>query len=272
MQDKSWANEFNSPETWLQDFQEHAEKQTAENEKYNQEFWNRLQEEWKKISEETDEGHPWLSDFTNYYDPYKEYHFDEMAPTENIDNAFEKGKQFLAQGDIPSAVYCFESAVKQHPENAEYWEYLGCSQAENEKDPNAIAALKKSLDLQPNNGKVMMALAVSFTNESLQNQALKMLLSWVKHHPVYGSLVSMPNESVTEPGAEAPSSLIRGPELQEVQNLLLRAVQASSPNVDAELQVRLSNWIPICFPFTSFCNLCLSGSTRRTIQPLLRIR
>lgn len=237
--DKSWATEFNSPENWLEDFQKHAEKQTADNERYNQEFWNRLQEEWKKISEESDEGHPWLSDFTNYYDPYKEYTFDENTPTEAIDNAFEKGKQFLAQGDIPSAVYCFESAVKQHPENAEYWEYLGTSQAENEKDPNAIAALKKSLELQPNNGKVMMALAVSFTNESLQNQALKMLMSWLKNHPVYGALVPMPMENPTESNPDMPSSLIRGPELMEVQNLLLKAVQASSPNVDAELQVTL---------------------------------
>lgn len=238
VQEKSWTTEFNNPDSWLDDFQQHATKQTEDNEKYNQEFWNRLQEEWKKISDENDEGHPWLSDFTNYYDPYKEYTFDENTPTENIENAFEKGKQFLAQGDIPSAVYCFESAVKQHPENAEFWEYLGTSQAENEKDPNAIAALKKSLELQPNNGKVMMALAVSFTNESLQNQALKMLLSWLKSHPVYGSLVPMSVDGQAEQGAEVPSSLIRGPELLEVQALLLKAVQASSPNVDAELQVK----------------------------------
>lgn len=247
VQDKSWATEFGPPATaadnWLADFQQHAEKQTEDHEKYNQEFWNRLQEEWRKISEENDEGHPWLSDFTNYYDPYKEYTFDENTPTESIENAFEKGKQFLVQGDVPSAVYCFESAVKQQPENAEFWEYLGTSQAENEKDPNAIAALKKSLELQPNNGKVMMALAVSFTNESLQNQALKMLLAWMKCHPVYGPLVPMTtvdgqSSMEGQGGAEMPTSLIRGPELLEVQAMLLKAVQASSPNVDAELQVQ----------------------------------
>lgn len=31
----------------------------------------------------------------------------------NVENAFEKGKQFLAQGDVPSAVTAFEAAVKQ---------------------------------------------------------------------------------------------------------------------------------------------------------------
>lgn len=47
----------------------------------------------------------------------------------DMENAFEKGKFFLAQGDIPSAVLCFESAVKQDPDNAEIWELLGTSQA-----------------------------------------------------------------------------------------------------------------------------------------------
>lgn len=48
------------------------------------------------------------------------------------ENALEKGKEFLKQGDIPSAVLCFEAAAKQSPENAEVWELLGKSQAENE--------------------------------------------------------------------------------------------------------------------------------------------
>lgn len=258
VQEKSWPVEPSTADAWLEEFQQqqNAQKQPTDSEAYNQEFWNRLQEEWKKISEENDEGHPWLSDFTNYYDPYKEYTFDETAPTETIADAFEKGKQFLAQGDIPSAVYCFESAVRQQPDNAEHWEYLGTSQAENEKDPNAIAALKKSLELQPNNGKVMMALAVSFTNESLQNQALKMLMAWLKAHPVYGHLVPLSSESSTETGAAAdmPSSLIRGPELLEVQSLLLKAVAATSPNVDAELQVSGEENFLIAFSFLNCQN------------------
>lgn len=269
VQENSWTS-ATSADSWLEDFQQQAQKQTEDNEKYNQEFWNRLQEEWKKISDENDESHPWLSDFSNYYDPYKEYTFDEDSPKERIDDAFEKGKQYLAQGDIPTAVFCFESAVKQHPENAEYWQYLGTSQAENEKDPNAIAALKKSLELQPNNGKVMMALAVSFTNESLQNQALKMLLSWVRHHPTYGSLVPMVAEQAGTSATDMPSSLIQGPELLEVQSLLLKAVQMTSPSVDAELQVR----IEFVF-YGQFFNLSLTvlpGSSWRLVQPVLGVR
>lgn len=49
----------------------------------------------------------------------------------DLENVFEKGKYFLSQGDIPSAVLCFESAVKQEPSNAEIWELLGTCQAGN---------------------------------------------------------------------------------------------------------------------------------------------
>lgn len=162
---------------------------------------------------------------------------------QNIENAFERGKALLESGDIPSAVYCFESAVKQDPDNATIWEFLGLSQAENEKDPNAIAALNRSLELQPNNSKVVMALAVSYTNESLQSPALNMLVDWLKCNPDYQHLVPqhLQNQSVkdnADPLAKS-ASVMNGPDLIEVQNMFLQAVHHKHPRIDPDIQEAL---------------------------------
>lgn len=228
-------------EDWAEAFQETKKADEEFNDQYNKEFWDRLQDEWKKLSEDNTQEHPWLNEFSEYYDPYKEYKFDENNPMVDIENALEKGKTFLKNGDVPSAVLCFEVAVKQDPNNADAWELLGTSQAENEKDPNAIAALKRSLELNPINKNVLMALAISYTNESYQNQALKMLNQWMRINPKYSNLVpGGPNEE----GAnveEIASSRIRGMELELTQELFLRAVQqnAASGEFDVDVQEAL---------------------------------
>lgn len=155
----------------------------------------------------------------------------------NVPNVFEKGKEFLSQGDIPSAVLCFEAAVQQDENNAEIWELLGTSQAENEKDPNAIAALKKSLQLNPQNRNVLMALAISYTNESLQNQALRMLIDWLRSNEKYKNLV--PAHFSQNPNEMMASSLINGPRLVDVQDLFIQAVRQSPNEIDAEIQEAL---------------------------------
>lgn len=156
----------------------------------------------------------------------------------NTENAFEKGKEFLALGDIPSAVLCFEAAVHNDMENAEIWELLGTSQAENEKDPNAIAALKESLEFNPNNPNVFMALAISYTNESLQSQALKMLIEWLRCNTKYQHIVPESFHN-TSSEAEMASSLVQDLDLREVQNLYLQAVQQSPNVIDPEIQEAL---------------------------------
>lgn len=235
----------------------------VESERFNKQFWNRLQDEWRRLSQESDDQPPWLSEFSEYYDPYKvcktlltkgsqdeteinpgknkqyfqEYTFDEDNPMMNMNDALEKGKEFLKQGDVPSAVLCFEAAVRQDMDNAEIWELLGTSQAENEKDPNAIAALKRSLELRPNNRNVLMALAISYTNESLQNQALRMLIDWLRCNEKYQHIV--PESFKHDANAAMASSLINGPELEDVQNLYLQAVQQTPEVVDPEIQEAL---------------------------------
>uniref|UniRef100_A0A182FFL3 Peroxisomal targeting signal 1 receptor n=1 Tax=Anopheles albimanus TaxID=7167 RepID=A0A182FFL3_ANOAL len=223
-------------EDWAKAFEADRKQQDEASDSYNKQFWERLQDEWRTLSE-SDNPHPWLSEFSDFYDPYREYKFDEENPMADVENAFEKGKAFLAQGDIPSAVLCFESAVKQDPENPEIWELLGFSQAENEKDPNAIAALNKALSFNPNNGPVLMALAVSYTNESMQNQALRSLVRWLKCNPKYEQLV--PPDMMQLQESPLASSLMGSPGLREVQDLYIAAVQQSPTEIDADIQEAL---------------------------------
>lgn len=105
------------------------------------------------------------------------------------------------------------------------------------QDPNAIAALKKSLELNPNNPSVLMALAVSYTNESLQSQALKVLVTWLHSNLGYKHLV--PSNLISFEEGSVTSSIIRGPELKEIQNIFLEAVKQNPNEIDADIQEAL---------------------------------
>ncbi|KAJ8976192.1 hypothetical protein NQ317_002241 [Molorchus minor] len=141
---EAWANEYfssgnkstidNLPEQWAK---EHIK---VKDEEFNSSFWDKLQEEMKKVTEsDIDPSVPWIDEFSSYYNASQkyglnqEYEFSEENPMLDIDMPLEKGKQLLEEGDFPSAVLCFEAAVKQDPENAEAWLLLGTTQAENEQ-------------------------------------------------------------------------------------------------------------------------------------------
>lgn len=102
------------------------------------------------------------------------------------------------------------------------------------KDPQGIAALKKSLELSPNNMQVLMALAVSYTNESIQSHALKMLTQWLHCHPKYKHLV--PENLIQNVESNMASTLIRGPHLKEIQHIFLEAVKENPTEVDPDVQ------------------------------------
>ncbi|XP_076679355.1 peroxisomal biogenesis factor 5 isoform X1 [Andrena cerasifolii] len=223
---------------WIDEFQKDNTASDADN--YESSFLQ-LQNEWEKVSspDEVATRHPWLSEYDTFYDPFKDYEFHEENPMKDIPNALEEGKKRLEAGDLPSAILCFEAAVQQDESDPEAWLLLGKTQAENEQDPLAISALKRCLTLDPVNNNALMALAVSYTNESYQNQACLTLKEWLLKNEKYKHL-SVKKANIEQQPKSSVSSILFDDVHEEVKNLYIQAARMNPRDeIDADVQCGL---------------------------------
>lgn len=194
------------------------------------------------------ESHPWLSDFdqllSSSYD--KGYQFEDENPYLSHPDPLSEGVKRMEAGDIPGAVRFFESAVQKEPDNQLAWQYLGTCQAENEQEFAAISALRRCVELKNDNLTALMALAVSFTNESLHRQACETLRDWLKHNPKYRAILQQSEQERQKNVAEEKEkererfgSLLPESLFTEVQSLFLQAANSNPAEVDPQLQCGL---------------------------------
>ncbi|BFZ23295.1 hypothetical protein BsWGS_26334 [Bradybaena similaris] len=234
---EAWTEDFTSSEAggksltqkWEEEF---AEFSASAQDKTDTEFWDRLQRQWEEVKD--DEGHPWLTEYQTSK-VFKDYQFDQENHMLDHENPFEEGKKRLEAGDIPNAVLLFEAAVQKDAAHSEAWQYLGTTQAENEQELAAIAALRRCLQLDPNNQTALMALAVSYTNESYGSHACHALKSWLARNPRYSHLIQG-DVPVQPPELTFMSSL----EHEEIRELYLSAARLSAETqIDPDVQCGL---------------------------------
>ncbi|XP_040900126.1 peroxisomal biogenesis factor 5 isoform X1 [Toxotes jaculatrix] len=252
---QNWASNLNqvseeSAEAWVDEFTTSGPdfQQAKAAVESDVDFWEKLQQEWEEMAKRDAESHPWLSDFdhllSSSYD--KGYQFEEDNPYLAHPDPLSEGVKRMEAGDIPGAVRFFESAVQREPDNQLAWQYLGTCQAENEQEFAAISALRRCIELKNDNLTALMALAVSFTNESLHRQACETLRDWLKHNPKYRSVWEQNEHERQKDGArdrekerEKFGSLLPESLFTDVQSLFLRAANSDPSQVDPQLQCGL---------------------------------
>lgn len=186
------------------------------------EMQEKYKDEWAKLS---DVGDYWNTEEANGIS--QEYSFTEGNIMLENKSALEIGKEKLKMGDIPGAVLCFEAAAQQNPSSAEAWFLLGTSQAENEQDPAAITALKKSLEIDPTQLEAYITLAAAYTNENMPKFAFLSLLNWLKASPKYNDLF---------PHDIDPKTLDLKSLEAHVKSLYIRAAQLNPSQIDPDVQ------------------------------------
>ncbi|XP_070099391.1 PEX5-related protein isoform X4 [Equus przewalskii] len=203
------------------------------------EFWDKMQAEWEEMARRN-----WISENQEAQNQVtisaseKGYYFHTENPFKDWPGAFEEGLKRLKEGDLPVTILFMEAAILQDPGDAEAWQFLGITQAENENEQAAIVALQRCLELQPNNLKALMALAVSYTNTGHQQDACEALKNWIRQNPKYKYLVKSKKGSpgLTRRMSKSPvdSSVLEG-----VKELYLEAAHQNGDMIDPDLQTGL---------------------------------
>ncbi|XP_022110195.1 peroxisomal targeting signal 1 receptor-like isoform X1 [Acanthaster planci] len=233
---EQWTSDFVNEKQLLSD--NWAKEYTAENTvPSDADFWDRLQKEWEDMGPSED--HPWLSEFSGRPVKEPEYKFEDENPLLDHPSPFEEGLNRLKDGDLANAILLFEAEVKKNPDHMEAWQYLGTTQAENEQENAAIAALRKCIELKPDNLTALMSLAVSYTNECMQNRALETLLDWLGANPKYKHLIGDEAKGAESRIDAKTSSFLSSALHGHVKDLFIQTARISPNDVDADVQCGL---------------------------------
>lgn len=141
-----------------------------------------------------------------------EYSESSLRASENLygEYIFQKNNHFLKNQTIPSldevmrmqnlieSILGLEAIVQNDPSNYEAWLLLGTRQQENEREPHAIAALKKAVEINPKALDAWLALAISYSNENYIENSYDALESWLMNSEKYSHLLKKFQFNISE--------------------------------------------------------------------------
>ncbi|KAI9208581.1 uncharacterized protein BJ171DRAFT_210654 [Polychytrium aggregatum] len=197
------------------------------------------------------------------------YQFESDNPFLNHPDPFSEALRLYNEGgNLSDAVLALEAVVQKQIDHSEAWMLLGQIQAETEREIPAIAALQKCLEIDPSNADALLALAVNYTNEGMNNESYLTLERWVQ--TAYPTLASW-RESRLSPFFSEND--VR----QHVMTLYLEAAQkgpsagmqrdgktSTNGQIDADVQVGLG---VLCYNLGEFDKAIDCFTSALSVQP-----
>lgn len=143
---------------------------------------------------------------------------------------------------MEQSVLELEAEVQRDPTSARAWYDLGVKQQENEREPKAILALSRALELDPTHLPTLLALAISHTNESDRNAADDAVAKWVRSNPRYEVIVKDFFDRVERLNGATIDSLGQMRRHDELIHCLMTMARSANElgEVDADVQIALA--------------------------------
>lgn len=135
-----------------------------------------------------------------------------------------------------------EATVQRDPQSASAWFDLGVKQQENEREPNAILALKRALEIEPTHLPAWLALAISYTNENDRTAADNAIEQWVRRNPNYETVANAffaSTQALNQDVDAGVNHLRHHSELVDCLMVMARE-GAQRGEVDADVQIALA--------------------------------
>ena len=113
-----------------------------------------------------------------------------------------QGQPQLTQQDIEGMVERLAQRLEKDPNNAEGWQMLGRSYAALQRMPEALAAYKKALALNPNNAPLLVDYAdlLAFENKSIKGEPIRLVQKALQIDPNNLKGLALPGTASFETG------------------------------------------------------------------------